>query len=119
VVRVFRGCPSIEVRFLPRHQAKKPPMLFPAAMRLRATNRPSVDHAEQPKPELVEFANHVLFLSRVSCISRLISAFQLFRFPLFAFSLNSLSSRVTQVFQRCSEISPRPLQSVHLSGSWP
>ena len=37
----------------------------------------------------------------------------------FARERNSLSSRVTQVFQRCSEMSPRPLQSVHLSGSWP
>jgi hypothetical protein len=53
---------------LPRHQAKKPAMFFPAAMRLRATNRPAMNDAQQAEPQFVNFANHK-FESSVTLVS--------------------------------------------------
>ena len=40
------------------HQLLEPPLLFPPAMRLAATDRPAMHHAEQPEPKFVNFANH-------------------------------------------------------------
>ena len=45
------------------HKAAEPPLFLPAAMRLRTTDRPPVNDAEQPKPNAVNFSFHGFFSS--------------------------------------------------------
>jgi hypothetical protein len=82
---------------------------FAPEVRCDSAQYPAVGAAKQPEPQVVHSLDHVSI--RVHLRPSVVDFFALNR--------NSLSSRVTQVFHRCSEISPRPLQSVHLSGSWP